>query len=232
MNSLNEYTFQVIEAVRPEIHDDDVLDERYIKDLIHQQRHIWLKRDIEKGRHPSEVMIQDLGCVEIEPASAVECCDYQSECTVMRTKLELPTPISFGTRLGIEYTGPLDPSAPEFSTMTFKRSKFFGNGRFNRDGIAFNYRNNRGYLISKNPALPLLEKISIRMIAENPSDAAYFKHCSGDPCYTDDSPYPMPSSIWPFMKEYIVNMLLNKERIPNDTTNDGRKTVQGVQKSN
>lgn len=230
MNSINEYVYQIIEAVRPEIHDDDTLDERYIKDLIHQQRHLWIRNDLNKGRMPSEVIIQDLGCVDIEPASAVECCDYSSECTIMRTELEIPVPITLNERIAIEYVGPLDPSSMQYTLLDYRRSKYFGNGRFNKDLIAVNYRNNRLYLISKGPMLELITKISVRIIAENPEDVSIFKKCSGDPCYSDDSPYPIVSGIWPFMKDEIVKTLLMKFQLPNDTTNDGNQTVQRVQK--
>jgi len=38
--TLNELAYQTIEAIRPEFHDDDAVDLRLVKELIHNQRSI------------------------------------------------------------------------------------------------------------------------------------------------------------------------------------------------
>ena len=34
--------------------------------------------------------------------------------------------------------------------------------------------------------------------------------------------YPIIGGLWPFMKEQIINTILSRYRIPEDTVNDGR----------
>jgi hypothetical protein len=225
--TLNELTYQVIEAVRPELHDDDVLDLRYIKDLIHNQRALWIRNELNKDRDIPEEIIQDLGCVEIEAASTTECCDFSSECKVMRTVLKIPKPITLHHREAIERIGPTDFTKKSYSIKDYKEVVFFGNGKFNRNMIAAYYRNDRIYLYSKDATADLLEHINIRLVASDPTEAAKFNHCTGDPCYTDDSEYPLSDYMWNYMKEMIIKQVLLKSQLANDTTNDANNTISG-----
>jgi hypothetical protein len=225
--TLNELTYQVIEAVRPELHDDDVLDLRYIKDLIHNQRALWIRNELNKDRDIPEEIIQDLGCVEIEAASTTECCDFSSECKVMRTVLKIPKPITLHHREAIERIGPTDFTKKSYSIKDYKEVVFFGNGKFNRNMIAAYYRNDRIYLYSKDATVDLLEHINIRLVASDPTEAAKFNHCTGDPCYTDDSEYPLSDYMWNYMKEMIIKQVLLKYQLSNDTTNDANNTISG-----
>lgn len=218
--TLNEYTYEIIEAVRGEIHDDDILDTRLIKQLIHDQRAIWLRNELNRSRDIPEVVIQDLGCVEIEPASAVECCNFSSDCKVYRTKLKIPKPISLHFREAIERVGPSNILEKPYSLKDYKELIFFGNGRFNKRTIGAAYKDERIILVSKDDVLQLMQYINIRMVASDPTEAAKFNHCTGQTCYSDDMEYPVTDWMWNYMKEYIVNQLLKKTSIPNDTTND------------
>lgn len=218
--TLNEYTYEIIEAVRGEIYDDDILDNRFIKQLIHDQRAIWLRNELNRNRDIPEVVIQDLGCVEIEAASAIECCDFSSECKVYRTKLKIPKPISLHHREAIERVGPSNITEKSFSLKDYKEAIFFGNGRFNNRMTAAYYKDERIFLTTKQDTLQLIKYINIRLVASDPTEAAKFNHCTGQPCYNDDMEYPVTDWMWNYMKEHIVNQLLKKSSIPNDTTND------------
>lgn len=226
MDTLNEYIYDIYESIRPNIVDDEAVDERYIRTLIHNQRELWIRNDAAKNRIIPESVIQDLGCVDIEPAPAVECCNYSSSCQVMRTKVKIPRFITLNNTMAITYIGPLDPNGKPFILLSQNDIKYFGNGRFSSQGIAVDYRNDHLYLVSKNATLPLMEKISVRGVFVNPEDVAYFKHCSGSPCYTDDMTYPIIGGIWPFMKEQIVKMLIHKYTIGEDRSNNNTNDIQ------
>jgi hypothetical protein len=226
MDTLNDYVYDVLESIRPNVKDDEAVDERYIRTLIHNQRELWIRNDNTKGKTIPESVIQDLGCVDIEPAPAVECCNYSSHCQVMRTKLKIPRVITLNNKMALTYVGPLDPGGKPFIVLSQNDTKYFGNGRFSSKGIAIDYRNDYLYLISKNSSLPLMEKISVRGVFVNPEDVGYFTHCTGTPCYNDDMTYPIIGGLWPFMKEHIVKMLIHKYSISEDNSNDGRNEVQ------
>jgi hypothetical protein len=218
--TLNEYNYEIVEAVRGEIHDDDILDNRLIKQLIHSQRAVWLRNELNRNRDIPEVVIQDLGCVEIEPASAIECCDFSSDCKVYRTKLKIPKPISLHFREAIERVGPSNITQKPFSLKDYKEAIFFGNGRFNSKMVAAYYKDDKMYLVSKMDIIQLYQYINIRLVASDPTEAAKFKHCTGQACYNDDMEYPVTDWMWIYMKEHIVNQLLKKSSIPSDNTND------------
>lgn len=224
--TLNELAYQTVEAVRPEMHDDDIIDLRLIKELIHNQRSIWIRQELNKNRSIPEELIQDLGCVELEEASAAECCDFSSECKILRTKNKVPKPINLHHRDAFERVGPADLSKKPFSFKSYKNALFFGNGRFNRDMIVAYYLNERIYLASKSTLPNLMQYINIRVIASDPTEAAKFNHCSGDPCYSDDMEYPLTDWMWGYMKEFVVKQLLMKYQLPTDTTNDASHTQQ------
>jgi len=118
--TLNKRTDQIIEAVRSEIHDDDSLDRRYIKDLIHQQRAVWVKNELNKSRDIPEQLIQNLGCVPMQAASSIECCDFSSGCKVMRTVNKIPTPISLHQREAIERIADSNSTSKPFAIKDYK----------------------------------------------------------------------------------------------------------------
>ena len=113
-----------------------------------------------------------------------------------------------------------------FSFKSHKNAVFFGNGRFNRDMIVAYYLNERIYLASKSPLPNLMEYINVRVIASDPTEAAKFNHCSGEPCYSDDEEYPLTDWMWGYMKVFVVKQLLMKYQMPTDTTNDATHTQQ------
>ena len=115
------------------------------------QNYKW--RRVNKNRSIPEELIQDLGCVKLEQAPAADCCDFESECKVLRTENKVPKPINLHHRDAFERVGPIDVTKKPFSFKSHKNAVFFGNGRFNRDIILAYYLNERIYLASKS-ALP------------------------------------------------------------------------------
>lgn len=229
--TLNEYTDQIIEAVRNEIHDDDTLDRRYIKSLIHNQRAVWLRNELNKNRDIPQEVIQHLGCVPLQAANAIECCDFSGGCKVYRTRDRIPVPISLHHREAIERVGPADMTGKPFSIKDYKEVLFAGNGRFNHKMIFAYYRDGYIFLASKNPQVALLGNIDLDLVATDPTEAGKFNNCSGEPCYNDDMEYPLTDWMWQYMKEYIINELLRKSSVPVDTTNDANHNMrQNVKK--
>ena len=230
--TLNELTDQMLEAVRPEVHDDDVLDRRLIKALIHNQRAVWIRNELNKNREIPEQVIQDLGCVPLVDTDVSECCDFTSGCLVRRTAAKIPIPIALHHREAIERVGPALSNEKPFSIKSYKEALFFGNSKFNSDNVATYRKNGYLYFVSKGSTLPLLTYVSVRIVASDPTQAAGFNHCTGGTCYNDDMEYPITDWMWQYMKEHIVQELLRKGMVPNDIVNDASHTspTQNVSK--
>ena len=130
--TLNEAVYQVLEVAVPNRSDDDVMDTRFIKALIHTKRAHFITNELNKNRIASPALMQDLGCLEMEMADDAECCDFSSGCTVLRSKKEIPMPIALHNRLAIERIGPVSAGQPGYSIMPYEKAIYFGNGRYNK----------------------------------------------------------------------------------------------------
>lgn len=224
MATINEITYDVLETVKSSrIVDDSNITTDLVKYLLHVQRSVWLNRRLTKpGYDVTEDMIQDLGCLELEASDPADCCAVTTECSVLRTKKELPTPIHMNHTMAITHVGPVNKIQKPFSYVDYRRAIWSGNGRFNKDHIFGFWLNGRIYLKfnSSNRVAKMLEYINARGVFEDPEEVKEFTHCSGEPCYTDDDRYPVPENLIPHMKDQVIKQLLMNERMPEDQKND------------
>lgn len=227
MASLNELTYQVIEGVRNDIVDDDVIDTRLIHDIIHGQRALWVRNELNKDRYISDVLIQRLNCVPISLVDAAECCDFSSDCKVLRTQQRIPQPISLHNKEAIVRVGPTILTLRPYSFMSYDRALFFGNGRVNRRSKAAYLRDGYVYIVSKDPTVNLLQSVSIHGIFENPTEVSNVTSCEGSPCWSVDDEYPITEWLWQYIRPEVQKIFLAKMNIPNDRSNDSSPTNKG-----
>lgn len=220
MPTLNELTYQVLEGVRNDITDDDSIDKRLIHDIIHGQRALWLRNELNKDRHISDVFIQRLNCLPVSLVDAAECCDFSSDCKVLRTQQQIPQPIGLHNKDAIVRVGPTILTLRPYSFMTYDRALFFGNGRVNRHSKAAYLRNGYIYVVSKDPAVNLLQSISVHGIFENPTEVTDLTSCDGSPCWSVDDEYPITEWLWQYVRPEVQKILLAKLSIPSDRSND------------
>ena len=82
------------------------------------------------------------------------------------------------------------------------------------------------YIYSKhNPRYKFLAAASVQGVFEDPVAASEFKDCAtGNPCYTDDSQYPIKSWMIPALKESILksNLMIQAqaETMASDESNN------------
>lgn len=218
--TLNEAVYQILEVAAPNRSDDDVIDNRFLKALIHTKRAHFITNEMNKNRIASPALLQDINCLEMEMADDAECCDFTSGCDVLRSKKEIPMPIALHNSLGIERIGPVSASQPGYSFMPYEKAIYFGNGRYNKGGMAAYIRNNRVYVVS-NQSTSLIDLISVRGIFEDPSELESFTSCNGTPCYNDDAAYPLDSRTWDYIKEEIISKDMARIlAMPQDLEND------------
>jgi hypothetical protein len=232
--TLNEAVYQILEVANPNRSDDDVIDTRFIKALIHTKRAHFITNELNKNRIASPALMQDLNCLEMEMADDAECCDFQSGCSVLRSKLEIPMPIALHNRLAVERIGPVSAGQPGYSLMPYEKAIYFGNGRYNKGGMAAYIRNNRVYVVSSLPTA-LIDLVSVRGVFEDPSELQSFTACSGSPCYSDDNKYPLDSRTWDYIKEEIITKDMARiTSMPQDLENDAmnfKEPAQPVRRS-
>jgi hypothetical protein len=229
MASLNEISYRIFESIRSEITDDDSIDIREIKYDINNVRSVWIRRDAEGGKRVSEAYIQDLGCVELEKADRAECCDIDLGCDIIRTAVELPKFIEAKYGPMITRVGFVDKIAMPIMIIPYHRIPLAGNGRLSKNVIYASLLNNRIILFSRglSTSFKMLKYINIRGVLEDPREANNFTTCSGEPCYTDDDEYPVPSSMIGLIENDVLSKYFKMDiRVPSDTTNDGKSEIK------
>lgn len=225
----NTIIYQIYEALN--INSDDTnIDERLILDIVASKRALWVSNEMNKRfRTLPPALVQDLGCLEVENSSSEECCESQHNCYFMKTKLELPMPITLHKDLLLTRVGPKDKKQIKYEIVDYSQIPFVGNGRFNQNTIYAFWLNNRVYLMSKNDAIVLFEGVNIMGVFEEPHLAENLTTCDNKPCWTYDSYYPLYGKLWEYIKPQVVADLMRKLVIPEDHVNDGTTKENGGQ---
>lgn len=230
MLSLNDLHAQLDEALN--INSiESVFSKEFYTDLINEQRSLWLRNEYNKNRSIDPYIIQTLPCLELELVDPIQCCVTVPGCKILRSKKKIPNTIEFLFTKGIISVGPADIMQPRFLLIDYSRVPYIGNGRTTQKSVyAFLYE---GYIhiISKNPTVSLLKKITIRGLFEDPTSLGEFTNCEGsESCWTLNSDYPINQWMWAYIKPYIIQQLMQKSIIPVDDSNDTEdgKTEQNV----
>lgn len=223
----NELIYQIFEDFNIDS-DDSNITEKYILQLINQQRALFLTNEGNKRGHTLDSkLIQTLKPSNIEKVSTVLSNDLglTSECFFVRTTDKVPRAIE--THKGQLYTriGPLDLMAKEFPLKELIEINFAGNGRFNENVISAFWLDDRIYLASKSEDFQFVKAISIRGIFEDPIEAANYKLPASE-CWTLDDEYPLSDRLFNYIKAQILQQLAYKYSIPSDTTNDASDTIK------
>lgn len=225
MPTYNEIIYSVLDKLKPHLTDDIDISVREIGWEIDNARALMLRNELNRNRTIDSNIIQDLGCVEMETADRAECCDVDTGCLIVRTKLEIPTAIELHNSTGITRVGPVDKMDMDFSFISYSRARFVGNGKYNKNLIYAFLRNKRIYLVSKNDKVKFINYINVAGVFENPTDVTPFTNCGGESCFSGDSEYPLNSWMIPSLQEMVINKFIGSLQMPKDTTNDGSETI-------
>jgi hypothetical protein len=196
MASLNEIAINIADNLGQPF--DHMLIERIKFNVIHY-RAMFIRRDQDRNNHISPILQQDLGCIPLEEVDAAECCDIESNCTVLRTKYKLPTPIRLKGNSDFIYVGDITKTGP-IDLVEPDSLKYLNAGRYSKLGRYYYYLNDRIYLINTE-----LDYVNVRGVFVDPREVAAFNQCEGADCYTDDSKFPIADD----MIEGITMGLLN-----------------------
>lgn len=203
--SLNKIAYDILNRyVGGRSSSDNSISLEQIKFNIINARAMFLRQDMDKTEILNLHVEQNLGCVEMELVDEAECCGYNTGCYILRSKQKLPDPIRLKKRSAITFVGSVDGDNLYQGDSSYK-SKWRHKGRFlTGEEVTHFFLDNYVYLRN---ALKL-EVINVRMIPADPREAKRFKRCDGDPCYTDDSPFPVPDDMIPRIVQYVGESLM------------------------
>lgn len=182
------------------------LDDRFIIDQINQARAIWIKNELNKGRSIDDDIKQTLTCIELDIVEQSECPFVISNSYVLKSKVKIPKTIirDYGDSiLAVRNSKIL---SERYNYVSKEHAVYANSGKMNRKSIfAFLYNDYMYIKISKeNPKIPLLTRISIEGIFEDPTELAALD-CCGDGCYdilTQD--YPISYNLWVYIKSQLT----------------------------
>jgi hypothetical protein len=193
--------------------DDDPLTTKQVEAWIHHYRSMLIKQDIDKGKDPSTLYIQEISAIELEPVKVTgDDNSIVTDTMVYRTSVEIPKTIDFNHKSGLVYIG--DVYGNTIQLVPENRVNLQKYKRYSND-IPIAYRkNNRIYVYNSKE----LQYISIRGIFEVPSDLILLNNPATDSkVFTYDDPYPIPMSMVPVIKDMILK---NELRIELSTLSD------------
>lgn len=201
------------------------IEDSQIEYWIHQTRADLAAKDIQKRKDISTVLIQSVKCLELETVDKSECCDIDTNCSVLRTSLTIPRTIeSNGTDTIIRVT---DINGNLISRTSENAAKYDSYSKYTSAKAKWFLKDDYIYVINNE----FLSKITVQGIFENPTELAAYVGCDGDACYTDSMSYPCSNR----MASDIANIVLKTKvfpflQIPQDTTNNSASDANQVVK--
>ena len=207
--TLNELIYTVYHTVRSRITSDEELSKNYIKFLIKATRAKLIKQDANKGYTLDSYIVQGLKCVELLKVSASECCIENTDCKILRTKLQIPSVIELSHSQAITRIGSVTQLDIPFDFVEYSKVPYLSFNKYSKNRVKCFFKDNDGYLyiiVPNDIKYKLLNKITIHGVFEDPEELKVFKDCSGNSCYDDDAPFPVKYN----MVEAITNTVIEK----------------------
>lgn len=199
--------------------EDDSYSLRNIGFWIDNTRGTLIRQSFNKGQSLNPDIVQTIPCLEVQQIDASECPCEITGCTILRSKLQIPTTVECNQQNLITHiSSNLLPSKP-FTVIPYARASYANNSKFGKKGTKAFIHNRYVYLLTDT----LYTKISLSGVFQYPEELNQYSDCSGNVCYTDDSYYPISNHMIETLKEMIikVNFKLALETIP-DEINDAK----------
>lgn len=240
--TLNELIYSVWNVVRGRANAQDTINEELIKFHILNVRAQLIRQDSNKGYTTDPYIVQDLGCVELERVDAGECC-VVSGCTILRTKLQIPSTIELHHRQLITRIGPIVKTAEPFDVLSYENVPLLEYSRFAKLKVNVFMKDNNGYIyvIVPNVALKTMKYINVQVVLEDPTKASAFNQCTvtsnahcescddelQTPCYDEDTPFPIKHWMVPALIEMVTKVFIKPQSITSaDLNSDGKLAVE------
>ena len=134
--TLNQYIYDLRGIIsQHRLVDDTRLDDRLLKEWVHTQRAVWIRRESSKGGWQADRQIgQDIH-VELEVSDRSKVIGFTTGGSILRSTLRIPKTVELKNRPAIMEVGPIDNIAMPFSFVSVNRARTFASGRFNTDAI-------------------------------------------------------------------------------------------------
>ena len=214
--TLDNIAYEILELVRPNRTDDSEISLTFVKDRVNDLRALYLRQELGKVTSIEHSYIQDLGCVALESVDPIECDNVSGDNFILRTTVDIPTPIELKDKLLFTRIGPVDKTKPNFNYYNYEQTYYSEYKRFGKKEINTFYRNNRIYIYANECVdfIKLMDNINIQGVFDNPSDI------SSNACFEANDEYPISRWMKENIIQQIVRELTNKLSQPQDNLNN------------
>ncbi len=195
--------------------DDFKASDELILHWCNQVRATLISQAIEKRNDILDIWIQTISCLELELVNSSECCDFETDCYILRSVKELPITVETSSKNMIIGVYTLDNQA--LDELSLQKARYAKYTKYSSAKIGWYIKNSRLYIVNDT----LLEKVTVAGIWDDPSELGNYISCDNQSCWSIDSNYPaslkMIESIIDIVIETKVKKLLN---FPMDSVND------------
>lgn len=206
--------------------DESYLDERLIASLIHSQRALFIKNEVNGGKTVEDNIIQSIGNLRVEPVSGFTL--YDAKVKLLKSIQKIPKLINFKERLAIERLRVEGTFGYNITIIDKASSEWVNNIEYTENDLYAYLDKGFIYLVvpKTNFKASLITYLELEGVFENPLQVSYFSDLQGNSFYNiikDD--YPINHALW----EYMLGEILRKLQLPlslsNKLENDQREAT-------
>jgi len=184
---------------------------------IKEQRSILIGQSLNKKDAINDSWIQYIPCVKLIQADESECCEAPSGCYLLKSVQKLPSTID--TYLDNWLVSVITPGGIQISKSNPIKQRYVKYNKFTSGLRNYYVKNDYLYIINDK----FLDFVNVSGLFENPEEVSNFMDCSGQPCFTEDSDYPVSLTL----ASQIID-IVNKTKLqpfmsaPADTSNNSQ----------
>ncbi len=218
--------FDLLNIVRAGMQlNSEPISEEQVSFWIDNTRALFIRRDLDKKRSINPDIIQTL-CIDLQLADASDCPCEVVGCTILKSVLPIPPAIELSYRNLIINAGPIDLTKPRFSFLPYNRAIWYNPNKYSKKIPAAFLHNGYLFIIASNNTIDMLEVCTMDIVLERPEDAGLFT-CSGTPCWSVNTNYPISAVMIEDCKAFIIQNNLKIEAVaPSDSTGDQSFSLQ------
>lgn len=195
--------------------DDFKASDELIIHWCNQVRATLISQALDKKHDISDIWVQNISCLELELVNSSECCDFETDCYVLRSKKVLPNTIETSGDNMIVGVYTLDNQlVDELSIQKARYSKYT---KYGSKRTGWYIDSNRLYIVNNIQ----LERVTVAGIWDDPTELANYISCENEACWTLDSIYPVSLKMAQTIIDIVIETKVKKMlTFPADLSND------------
>lgn len=215
--TLNGIVTDLLNIIRgSQITQSEPISKRQLEAWVHQYRAKLIKQDLDKGKMPNPDYIQTIQALELTNIDEAQGTTLTTDRFLLRSNLEIPNTLDLNFKSGYMYIGTVEGDEIQF--MPEQRARWQTWKKYTKSDKTAFLRDNHLYIYNDH----VIKYITVRGVFEVPTEISHLNNPNETITQvTLNSPYPMPISMIPTLKEMILKGELGIEmKAPSDKNND------------